>query len=213
MVRTLFIFIVRSGMLRLRVAGQDNVPSAGAIMLMSNHQSNLDPVILGLPLARPISIPGKAELFRVPLFGPLLRILGAYPVDRGAADAASLRQSLRVLRHGGLLAVFPEGTRSRSGVVGDFRPTLVKVALHQGVPIVPAAVAGSGLFLPPGRSAPRPGATVAVSYGLPIEPAADARATSESALGEAVALVRQRVLAEYDNARALASVDSTVRSA
>ncbi|SRR5579884_305210 len=168
LVRALFTIIFRTRVIRFRCEGLENVPDAGAAMLMSNHQSNLDPVLLGWPLVRPLTIPGKKELFGVPLLGGLLTLLGAFPVDRELADAGALRRSIEALKSGRLVAVFPEGGRSRTGEIGKFHTTLVRVAVRQRVPIVPVAIAGSSDVLAPGRVTPRLGRRIVVVYGEPL---------------------------------------------
>lgn len=209
-VRTLFLSIVRSRAIGYRTSGTDNVPGVGAAVLMSNHQSNFDPIMLGAPLRRPISIPGKAELFRIPVFRYFLRQLGSYPVDREAADTGSLRRSLKVLRAGKILAVFPEGTRTRTGEVGGFGPTLTKLALREGVPIVPVAIAGSGRILPPGERFPRLGVKTAVVYGEPIQTQLQRPGhPNEQEIARVTDLVRNRVVELLDRGNELIGLRSS----
>lgn len=136
-------------------------------MIMSNHQSNLDPVLISWIVRRPLAIPGKVELFHIPVLGWILRHLGSFPVDRDAADSAALRHSLEMLRRKRLLLVFPEARRSRTGAVGPFRPTLTKVAIRKRIPVVPVGVAGTGRLLPPGKVMPAWGSGIAVLFGPP----------------------------------------------
>ncbi len=167
-VRKLISLIVALRLLRVVVEGEENVPSHGPVMFMINHQSNLDPLLVGWATRRPINMPGKAELFRVPVLRAIIRGLGSYPVDRDSTDSASLRHSLLVLRQGGILAVFPEGTRSRTGEIGRFGTTLTRLALRECVPVVPVAIDGTRTFLPPGNRLPRFGAKVLLRYGEPL---------------------------------------------
>ena len=106
MVRTIF---------GLRVVGLENVPAAGGVVVAANHISNLDPPILGVAVPRPVSYMAKKELFAMPLLGPLIRHLNAFPVDRAAGGTAALRASLRLLKDGQCVVVFPEGGRNVSG--------------------------------------------------------------------------------------------------
>lgn len=163
--RALVNLIVRSRVLRLTISGVEHVPSTGSVLLMSNHESNLDPVLIGSALPRAVSIPGKQELFEIPVFGRLLRSLGSYPVQRGGADAASLRRSLQVLRHHGVLVVFPEGRRSRTGEIGSFQPTLAKLAIRERTAVIPVGLAGTSLVLPPGAKLPKLGSRVSIVFG------------------------------------------------
>ena len=168
MARLLVTLIVRSGFLRVRVFGEEHVPESGPVLLMANHESNLDPVLIAWSIARPIHIPGKIELFRVRFLGWLLFQLGSFPVDRETRDAGSLRKSMQALRNSRVLVVFPEGTRTRTGKIGHFDRTLTRVAARERSTIVPVAVIGTGRVLPPGARFPRPGATVDVRFGEPL---------------------------------------------
>jgi len=168
-VRGLISLMARLGLVRISVSYADRVPEAGPVLLMMNHQSNLDPLIAGWATRRPVNMPGKAELFRVPILRWVIGQLGCYPVDRDASDAGSLRRSLQVLRRGRVLAVFPEGTRTRTGEVGPFNPTLTRLAIREGAPVVALAIDGTGKILPPGRKLPRLGVHVTVRYGKPLQ--------------------------------------------
>ena len=85
----------------------------------------------------------KAELFRIPVLGFLIRELGAFPVQRGAADRSAIRRALRILNDGGVVGVFPEGTRNRRGEVLNPQGGAALIALKAGVPVLPAAIWGT----------------------------------------------------------------------
>jgi len=140
----------------------------GGLLIASNHQSYLDPVLVGMALERPIHYLARRELFRVPGFGTLIKALGAHPVKRGHADAGALRTAMDLLRRGEALLVFPEGTRTRDGQLGEFRPGVGALAVRCGVPVLPVCIEGAYRCWPRSRLLPRP-ARVAVAYGEIIE--------------------------------------------
>jgi 1-acyl-sn-glycerol-3-phosphate acyltransferase len=204
LLRVLVSFIVRLGIVRLSTRGAENCPTSGAVFLMSNHQSNVDPPLIAWSLPRPVSIPGKESLFAVPFLGWLLRQVGAFPVDRSVADVGSIRRSVAVLRAGGILAMFPEMTRSRSGEIGEFAPPLTKIAIRQRVPVLPVGIAGMGHFLPPGRCLPRLGAGMSIVIGEPIELSQFyGRSLSREDAALATAMIRERVTELHMQAREL----------
>ncbi len=152
---------------RLEGRGMEHVPASGAVLLVANHSSVLDPPFVGCVAPRHLSFLAKAALFRVPLFGRLIRALNARPVRREGADAAALRVALRVLEQGGALLVFPEGTRGEEGRLREPKPGAALLAVLSGAPVVPVLVRGSWAAWPRGRSLPRP-AKVVVTFGTPL---------------------------------------------
>ena len=151
----------------LRSRGAEHVPAAGPVLLVANHVSVLDPPLIGGASARQLTFLAKAELFRVPLFGRLLRRLGAHPLRREGGDAGALRAALRVLKNGGAMLVFPEGTRGKEGILGPAKPGAGMLAVLAGAPVIPVYVNGSGRAWPRGRRFPRP-AKVTVTFGPPL---------------------------------------------
>ena len=139
---------VLHGLFRLEAHGVDNVPAEGGFVLAANHMSNFDPWALGLPLwpKRQLSFMAKAELFN-PILGPPLRAGGAFPVRRGEADLEAVQTAIEICRGGGVVAMFPEGTRERKGLRKKFehkpRTGSARIALSAGVPLVPAALDGT----------------------------------------------------------------------
>jgi 1-acyl-sn-glycerol-3-phosphate acyltransferase len=151
---------------RLRATGKEHIPREGGFVLSANHLSNLDPWPLGLPMFphRQIRFMAKAELFRWPL-GPIVEAGGAFRVRRGEGDAGAIETAVQLAREGEVVAIFPEGTRRRKGLIKkrEARPHTgaVRVALEAGVPLVPAAIAGTDSLR---RLGP-----LRVAYGTPIE--------------------------------------------
>lgn len=195
LLRLLVTFIVRVGLIRLSVEGSENCPLSGPVFLMSNHQSNLDPPLVAWSIPRPTSIPGKMSLFAVPVLGWILRRVGAFPVDRSTADVGSIRRSVAVLRRHGVLSMFPEMSRTRSGQIGPFAPALTKIAIRERVPILPVGIAGMRNVLAPGMRLPRLRSPMAVYVGRPFDLAEyyDRRLTAQD-VEEATAIVRGHVL-------------------
>jgi 1-acyl-sn-glycerol-3-phosphate acyltransferase len=151
---------------RLRAAGMEHLPREGGYVLSSNHVSNFDPWPLGLPLfpRRELRFMAKAELYRSPLW-PILRFGGAFKVRRGEGDTEAIETAIRLAREGEVVAIFPEGTRRKKGLVKKFeaRPHTgaARVALEAGVPLIPAAIAGTDRIT---RLGP-----LRVAYGRPVE--------------------------------------------
>lgn len=125
-----------------RIVGRDNIPEGGAL-IASNHISALDPPLIGSAIRRDMFYFAKAELFRNPLFGALIKSVNAFPVRRGEADRQSWKMAKSLLKAGKLLLFFPEGTRSKDGRLQPGKPGMARLAFATGVPVVPAAISGS----------------------------------------------------------------------
>ncbi|MFZ5632694.1 MAG: lysophospholipid acyltransferase family protein [Bacillota bacterium] len=133
---------------RMEIQGLENIPMQGAFVLVSNHRSYWDPVIIGcaLPRTRQIFFMAKAELFDIPPLGLIIKNLGSFPIRRGGADRTAIRTALDHLAAGRIVGIFPEGTRNKSA--GFLEPHLgaAMLATRAGVPVLPAAVIGSRGF-------------------------------------------------------------------
>ena len=153
---------------RLRAYGKKNVPMSGPLIVACNHISNLDPPLLGACCPRRISYMAKKELFEIPVLGPLITAVGAYPVDRQGSARAAIKRS--VLRGGGCVGIFPEGGRN---VHGDKEPQtgVALLASLANAPVVPACIIGSA-------HAGRLG-EIKVVFGKPMSLPADRKATRE----------------------------------
>jgi 1-acyl-sn-glycerol-3-phosphate acyltransferase len=153
--------------LDLKVFDVRHVPQRGGVIIASNHQSNLDPVLIGVRLRRPLSFLAKSELFENPYFGWLIRNLNAYPVRQGEGDIGAVRETIRRLQEGHALNIFPEGTRSHDGEMQPLESGIGLIVRRAGVPVVPAVVDGSFDAMPSGSSKVR-SAAVRVMYGPAI---------------------------------------------
>jgi 1-acyl-sn-glycerol-3-phosphate acyltransferase len=151
----------------LRVKGAQYVPQEGAAVIVSNHLSLIDPFVVGFAAKRVVNFMGKEELFGLPVVGYIIRRLGSFPVDRSRRDPAATRIALTVLKQGELLGMFPEGTRSTTGEMIEFRAGAARLAARTHAPIIPVAVSNTNRAMPPGKL-PRP-ARIGVRFGKPIE--------------------------------------------
>ena len=139
---------VLRGLYRLETTGLENLPPDGGFVLAGNHTSSFDPWPLGLPLwpTRQLHFMGKVELFN-PVLGPMLRAGGAFPVRRGEGDIEAIEAAVRICKEGGIVAMFPEGTRQVKGLRKKFehrpRTGSARIALAAQVPLVPAAIKGT----------------------------------------------------------------------
>jgi len=128
----------------LKVYGLDNVPKRGGALLLSNHQSYLDPILLGVQLNRPVSYMAKSELFEGNKFlAWLISSLHAFPVKRGSGDVGAIKEAIARLHQGHILNIYPEGTRSEDGEIRQILPGVALVVKRAGVPIIPVVVDGS----------------------------------------------------------------------
>lgn len=129
-------------LVRLETRGRENIPAEGGVVLCCNHISLLDPPLLGTPLKRKIHYMAKEELFRVPLIGPLINRLGAYPVKRSGVSKDSIKRSLDLLRQGNMIGIFPEGTRKAPTDAAGKRGAAT-LALKTNATLIPAAIIGN----------------------------------------------------------------------
>ncbi len=142
---------------RPRVEGRDLVPRNGALVLCSNHISWWDPVTVASVISRKVHFMAKEELFRGP-FAIILPALGAFPVRRGTPDRKAIKRALEVLKRGGVVGLFPEGTRSRSRDLKPAEPGVALLGSRAKVPMVPVAIRGPY----------RVGSRLIVAVGSPI---------------------------------------------
>ncbi len=171
LVSYLLVFPIYRLLFRGRTAGNGNVPLEGALVVVANHGSHLDPPLLGHALGRPVAFMAKAELFRVPLLGPIIRACGAYPVARGASDREAIRTATDRLEQGWATGVFIDGTRQADGRVNNPQPGAALLAARAGVPLLPVAIINSHRALGTGSKKARL-VPVHIRIGTPIPPPA-----------------------------------------
>ena len=157
--------IAASHGLKLAVTGQ--LPR-GPMVIVANHLSYLDSFVLGIPAKRPLYYVARSTLFFPPL-GALIRSVGGFPIQREGMGASGLKETLRRLRNGGVVILFPEGTRSPDGSLQELKSGIAVLAARAKVPILPAAVAGTFEGWPRNQKFPRPHPG-RVEYGPAIQP-------------------------------------------
>jgi len=129
--------------LDLRLHGLDNMPAEGSVIIAINHTSFVDPLLVGAYLPRHVVMMSKIENFKLPFFGFLVTLYGAFPVRRGEIDREAIKTALEVLRSGQVLLMAPEGTRSLDGQLQQGRDGLAMIAARTGALVVPFAIAGA----------------------------------------------------------------------
>jgi 1-acyl-sn-glycerol-3-phosphate acyltransferase len=180
------------GPFRLRARGLENVPASGGCVLACNHLSNFDPWPLGMPLwpTRWLRFMAKSELYWWPL-RLVLNAAGAFRVRRGVGDQEAMETAVRLAREGEVVVMFPEGTRRKKGLLKKHearaRSGAARIALEAGVPLVPAAVAGTDKLLSLGP--------LRIVFGAPIElddlPVDDLRNSAQTATERLMARIAE----------------------
>src|SRR3990172_13183670 len=128
---------------RVRYEGVEHVPRTGPLLILANHVSYADPVLITIPIRRPIHYLPWARFFRIPLFGPLIRWLRAFPVNLDEPDPQAVRTIIRLLKVGAAVLVFPEGGRTPDGRVQPLKDGAVRLALRLQVPGCLVSIAGA----------------------------------------------------------------------
>jgi 1-acyl-sn-glycerol-3-phosphate acyltransferase len=157
---------------RMKVEGMEHVPRRGGALLAVNHQSYLDILVIGASMPRHVTFVARDTLTESRILAFIMHGCGAIFVRRGTSDRAALRAMAEHLAAGDLVAIYPEGTRSRDGRVGTFKGGAVMAARLGGVPIVPVGIRGAFQAWPRGRILPWP-KKVGVRFGPPIDPTLD----------------------------------------
>jgi 1-acyl-sn-glycerol-3-phosphate acyltransferase len=180
----------------LRVAGREHWPLDGGGLVCANHQSMFDPPLVGLTCPRRMNYLARDTLFRVPILKQLISFLDAIPIDRSGGGLAGLKETLRRLKAGEFVLIFPEGTRTHDGEVAPLKPGFIAVARRSRVPLIPVGLDGAYQAWPRTAWFPRPG-RVGVVIGQPISPEQVAEFSDDDLLAE----LEQRILTCHAQAR------------
>jgi len=152
---------------KIRFYGVENVPKGGACILTPNHESFADPIWITIPIKRKVRYMAWERFFQIPVLGFVMRIFGAFPVKLETTDTAAQREAIELIKQGGLLVIFPEGGRTRTGKLMPFKAGAFRLALAHGVPIVPVTINGGYEIWSTHRLLPRPG-KLTITYHPPI---------------------------------------------
>jgi 1-acyl-sn-glycerol-3-phosphate acyltransferase len=157
---------------RIKVEGRENVPRRGAVILASNHRSFLDSIFIPLVLRRRVTFVAKAEYFDDAKTAWFFRSCGQIPIRRegGSASERALASASEVLRSGKVFAIYPEGTRTRDGLLHRGHTGLARLAMRANVPIVPIGLVGTDEVQPVDSRMPKLFRAVTVRFGEPIDP-------------------------------------------
>jgi 1-acyl-sn-glycerol-3-phosphate acyltransferase len=176
----------------LRIEGGRHIPRTGPALLIANHQSFLDPLLLGLCTSRPLRYLARRTLFKNPVFAWMIRALRAVPIDQEGVGKEGLRTILDELQAGEAVVVFPEGERTHDGKMLPLKPGVHLLIRRTQAPIVPVGIAGAFEALPRSRTCPTLAplflpagdGTIAVAVGRPLNAAPFAALPRDQALGE-----------------------------
>jgi len=181
---------------RVRVTGVEHLPSTGPVLIAGNHTGFLDGPVVFVLLPRPSAFLVKSELYDTPL-KRVLEFARQIPVRRGSPDRTALRRALAVLRAGGVLGVFPEGTRGE-GRLESVQHGIGYLALRAGCPVVPVVCVGTAEALPKGRKMPRWRTPVTVAFGPAFEISVEGDPRARSTVAAAAEQVRLRLREHLD---------------
>jgi 1-acyl-sn-glycerol-3-phosphate acyltransferase len=156
-------------MFGVRTRFAEPLPDCGGLIVLSSHQSHLDPLLLGLACDRRLSSLARSSLYTFKPFGFIITALDAVPIDRNASAVAAMKTVIKRLEDGAAVIIFPEGTRTATGRLGEIKSGFALIAKKAKVPIVPVAIVGAWECWPKTRLLPRPG-RIRLEFGRVIRP-------------------------------------------
>jgi len=165
-------FIARLGavaLFQIRCHGREHVPMTGAGLMLANHQSNLDPILIGLVCERRLNYVARKTLFSIAPLRWLLESLDTISIDRDGSGFGGLKETLKRLKRGDVVLIFAEGTRSPDGEVQPLKPGFCAIARRSAVPLIPAAMDGAFDAWPRHARFPKR-SVIHVAFGPPLQP-------------------------------------------
>jgi 1-acyl-sn-glycerol-3-phosphate acyltransferase len=175
---------------RVHFSGRENIPASGGVLVVSNHQSHFDPPLVGIGCRRQMNYVARETLFHSRVFGWLLRSVGSIPIDRDGLGLSGIKESLKRLKRGEMVLIFPEGTRTSDGEIAPFRPGFTALAARSNAAILPVAVEGAFQVWPRTKKFPGFG-KIRVHYGQPIPHSEIAGRDEREVLAEVERRVRE----------------------
>jgi 1-acyl-sn-glycerol-3-phosphate acyltransferase len=176
---------------RVRSYGRENIPPNGPFVLISNHQSYLDPMLCGIPLKRRVNFLARETLFHHWLFGRMITSVGTIPVKLGEGDISAIRKAIDILKQGRGICLFPEGTRSRDGKITPFKPGFGLLCRRGGAAVVPVVIDGAFECWPRHKKLFSHGSIV-VNYGKAI-PAEQVKSMGNEKLAEVLTVTLRKM--------------------
>ncbi|MBM4000664.1 MAG: 1-acyl-sn-glycerol-3-phosphate acyltransferase [Planctomycetes bacterium] len=195
-----FARLLSAILFRIDVFGRHHIPKDGGVLVCANHQSLIDPVLVGLCCNRRLNYLARRTLFDHRALGALIHFLDTIPLDRDGLGVEGLKETIRRLKAREMVLIFPEGTRSRDGELRTLKPGLCAVAKRAGAALLPVGIDGAHRAWPIGARFPRP-ARIAIDFGAPIRAEDAVEPSAENLLAE----LESRMRACHARARAAIS--------
>jgi 1-acyl-sn-glycerol-3-phosphate acyltransferase len=198
----------------VELSGAEHIPAEGGAILCPNHRSFFDSVFLALLLERPVHFIGKAEYMDSWTTRRLFPAMGMIPIERdnGAKAMVTLASAASVVEQGGLLCIYPEGTRSRDGLLHRGHTGAARLAAAVGCPLIPVGIVGTAEIQPPDVKMPRLGGRCSIAFGAPIAaPDADRRSVRlaiDEVMARVASLSGQEYIASYSRRQQAGSVST-----
>jgi 1-acyl-sn-glycerol-3-phosphate acyltransferase len=201
------LYIIRPGLWLLfrllygiEFHGLENLPARGAVIITPNHITYFDPFLAGLPFRRRVFFMTWSRIFSIPVISGCARALGAFPVNAEASDRQAIKTTQNYLRQGSPVMIFPEGARSRQGILAPFKGGAFRLAARENIPVMPVTINGVQDIWPPTRRWPRLHGKVVIYYHPVIYPAAATAAEVRSETERLLRQTRAQIISKLDPA-------------
>lgn len=182
----------------LRCLGREHLCFDGPALILCTHQSHFDPVLVGLINNDRLNYLARRTLFKNRAFGALISLLDAIELDRDRSGIAGLKETMKRLKRGERVLVFPEGTRTSDGKIAPLRPGFISVARRCRVPLIPIAITGAFEVLPRSSTVPR-----CSPISMAVGPRINEQIVADLNDEELLTMLRARLIELYQQARAV----------